>query len=289
MRHLGSFRMYEPVVREMAVRGHHVHLALGRAEALGWKAALDTLLVDHPTVTWGWMSPPVSAFWAEVAKTIRLWADYLRYFQPQYDATPKLKARAEERVPPRLVRLSGRPMFRRPRPRRRLLAVLRAIERALPPVPEIEVQLREIRPDIVLITPLVYLGSSQFEILRAALAMGMRTAFCVGSWDHLSSKALIRDMPQRVLVWNDIQKQEAVSLHGVPADRVVITGAQSYDQWFGRQPVRSREEFCARVGLPFDRPFLLYSLFGVVLGKPYRGGVRSALGCGVSVRLRIER
>ena len=260
--------MYEPVVREMAVRGHHVHLALGRAEALGWKAALDTLLVDHPTVTWGWMSPPVSAFWAEVAKTIRLWADYLRYFQPQYDATPKLKARAEERVPPRLVRLSGRPMFRRPRPRRRLLAVLRAIERALPPVPEIEVQLREIRPDIVLITPLVYLGSSQFEILRAALAMGMRTAFCVGSWDHLSSKALIRDMPQRVLVWNDIQKQEAVSLHGVPADRVVITGAQSYDQWFGRQPVRSREEFCARVGLPSDRPFLLYVCSALFWGSP---------------------
>ena len=268
MRHLGSFRMYEPVVRELAARGHLVHLALGRAESLGWKAALETLLVDHPTVTWGWLSPPASAFWSDVAKTIRLWADYLRYFQPQYDSTPKLKSRAEERVPPRLVRLSNRPLFQTPRNRQRLLVALRAIERALPSVPEIESQLREVRPHVVLITPLVYLGSSQFEILRAALGLGLRTAFCVGSWDHLSSKALIRNMPHRVLVWNETQKREAVVLHGVPADRVVITGAQCYDHWFGRRPVRSREAFCRRVGLPTDRPFILYVCSALFWGSP---------------------
>ena len=81
---------------------------------------------------------------------------------------------------------------------------------------------------------------------------------CVWSWDHLSSKALIRDMPQRVFVWNDTQKTEAVRLHGVPSERVVVTGAQCYDQWFGRQPVRPRAEFCRRVGLQDDRPYLLY-------------------------------
>ncbi len=268
MRHLGSFRMYEPVIRELAARGHQVHLALGRAEALGWSAALDALLADHPTITAGWLSPPSTAFRAELAKTIRLWADYLRYFHPDYDSTPKLKARAEERVPPRLVRLSQGRFFGRPHNRQRLLSLLRMLERALPPVPEIEQELRERRPDLVLITPLVYLGSSQFEILRSALALGMRTAFCVGSWDHLSSKALIRDMPQRVLVWNETQKHEAVRLHGVPPERVVVTGAQCYDQWFGRTPRRSREEFCRRVGLPDDRPFVLYVCSALFWGSP---------------------
>jgi hypothetical protein len=268
MRHLGSFRMYESVIREMAARGHVVHLALGRGEALGWGKALDTLLADHPSVTWSWLSPSTSAFWSELAKTIRLWADYLRYFQPQYDPTPKLKARSEERVPPRLVRLTNHPLVRTPRNRRRLQAVLRIFERALPPVPEIEQQLREQKPDVVLITPLVYLGSSQFEVLRTALALGLRTAFCVGSWDHLSSKALVREMPHRVLVWNETQKEEALTLHGIPADRVVITGAQCYDQWFDRQPVRTREEFCRRVGLPLDRPFLLYVCSALFWGSP---------------------
>ena len=258
MRHLGMFRMYEPAIRELAARGHRIHLALGRGEALGWRTALDNLLAECPGITWGWLSPSGAAFWSELAKTIREWADYLRYFQPQYAAAPKLKARAEERVPPRLVRFSNHPLFEDARNRLRLLAVLRMLERALPPVPEIEQQLRDEQPDLVLITPLVYLGSSQFEVLRTALALGLRTAFCVGSWDHLSSKSLIRDMPLRVIVWNETQKQEAVQLHGVPADRVVITGAQCYDQWFGRRPVRTRDQFCRRVGMPLDRPFLLY-------------------------------
>jgi hypothetical protein len=268
MWHLGSFRMHEPVIRDLAGRGHEIHVALGRAEGLGWGKALDNLVADCPSVSWSWLAPPTAAFWAEIAKTIRLWADYLRYFHPDYDQTPKLKARAEERLPPRLVAISKRPAFREERPRRRLLRVLRVLERALPPVPEIDAALRDRRPDLLVITPLVYLGSSQFEVLRAALARGIRTVYAVGSWDHLSSKALIRDMPHRVFVWNETQKTEAVRLHGVPPERVVVTGAQCYDQWFGRQPVRPRAEFCRRVGLEDDRPYLLYVCSALFWGSP---------------------
>ena len=268
MRHLGSLRVYEPVIRELANRGHHVHLALGRAEALGWTTALEHLLADHPTVTYSWGSASPAAFWAEVAKTIRLWADYLRYLEPDYAPFPKLRQRAAEKVPPRLLAIVNRPAFERPENRRRLARVLRALERALPPVPEIERELRDYNPDVVLITPLVYLGSSQFEVLRTALAMGLRTVFCVGSWDHLSSKALVRDTPHRVLVWNDTQQDEAVRLHGVPADRVVVTGAQCYDEWFARVPSLSRQEFCRRVGLPPDRPFFLYVCSALFWGSP---------------------
>lgn len=268
MRHLGSLRVYEPVLRELAARGHQVHLALGRAEALGWTRALDNLLAEQPAITSSWVTGSPAAFWAEVAKTLRLWADYVRYLEPEYAPFPKLRARAAEKVPPRLLRFADRPLFTLRENRRRLLRFVRTLERALPPVPEIERELREHRPDLVLVTPLVYLGSSQFEVLRTALEMGLRTAFSVGSWDHLSSKALIRDMPHRVLVWNDTQKDEAVRLHGVPADRVVVTGAQCYDEWFGRQPSRSREEFCAHVGLPADRPFILYVCSALFWGSP---------------------
>ena len=268
MRHLGSLRVYEPVIRELAARGHELHLALGRAEALGWTTALDNLVADCPTVTYSWGSASPAAFWAEVAKTLRLWADYLRYLEPAYVPYPKLKQRAAEKVPPRLLAIANRPAFQKPANRRRLTRLLRVLERALPGVPQIEQELRDARPDLVLITPLVYLGSSQFEVLRAALAMGKRTVFCVGSWDHLSSKALIRDMPQRVLVWNETQRDEAVQLHGVPADRIVVTGAQCYDDWFTRVPSRTRAEFCRRVGLPADRPYILYVCSALFWGSP---------------------
>jgi hypothetical protein len=37
-----------------------------------------------------------------------------------------------------------------------------------------------------------------------------------------------------------------------------VTGAQAYDHWFTRRVSTTRQEFCAKVGLPLDRPFLLY-------------------------------
>ena len=148
-----------------------------------------------------------------------------------------------------------------------LWAVLRACERALPLVPEFEQALRAWSPDVVLVTPLITLGSSQCDVLRTANELGVRTAVCVASWDHLSSKALMRDLPQRVLVWNETQKDEAVRLHGVPPSRVVVTGAQCFDQWFDRPPSRDRKAFCQRVGIAPDRPFVLYVCSGLLLGR----------------------
>jgi hypothetical protein len=269
MAHLGGFRMYEPVLYELARRGHEIHLSIGRSDARGWDGALQRLIAEHPAVTWSVLSPTGATFWAELARTIRIWADYLRYFHPDYDAAPKLKARAAARVPPRLVAIANRPAFSQdPGNRARLVAALRLLERALPFNKDVARELHQRRPDLVIVTPLVFLGSPQFEIIRSALAAGITTGYAVGSWDHLSSKALIRDMPHRVFVWNDTQKNEAVRLHGVPPDRVVVTGAQCYDQWFERRPVRSREAFCAHVGLPADRRFLLFVCSALFWGSP---------------------
>ena len=80
---------------------------------------------------------------------------------------------------------------------------------------------------------------------------------CIASWDNLSSKQQLRDVPDRVVVWNRFQRDEAVRLHGMPDERIVVTGAQSFDQWFDRAP-GAREEFCARVGLDPNRPYVLF-------------------------------
>jgi hypothetical protein len=267
MHHLGSFRMYESVVRSLAARGHQLRIVTGRSEDLGWEKALAALMAEAPNVSWTPLDPPAD-FWFDAGKTIRLWADYLRYFEPDYADTPKLLQRAEERMPPALVAVSRSRAFRSKPARARLVRVLRACERALPHVPEVEAFIEQEAPDVVLVTPLVYLASAQMEVLRSAIALGKRTGFCVGSWDHLSSKALLREMPDRVLVWNETQREEALRFHGVPAERVVVTGAQCYDQWFARQPARTRDEFCRHVGLPADRPYVLYVGSALFHGSP---------------------
>jgi hypothetical protein len=68
----------------------------------------------------------------------------------------------------------------------------------------------------------------------------------------------MRVVPDRVIVWNEAQKAEAVEMHGARAEQVVVTGAQVFDRWFDARPSRTRAEFCQVVGLDPSRPFVLY-------------------------------
>jgi len=108
------------------------------------------------------------------------------------------------------------------------------------------------------LSALTYSRSQQIDLFKAARTLKLPVAAAIMSWDHLSSKALLHMAPDRVIVWNDVQKGEAVSMHGLAESSIVATGAQCYDQWFERRPRRSRDEFCRAFGLPPDRPFVLW-------------------------------
>ena len=134
----------------------------------------------------------------------------------------------------------------------------RAAERAIPPRTQVFDLLDREQPDLVLLTPLLYFGSRQVDFVRAARRRGIPTVLGVGSWDHLTTKGIIHEVPDRLTVWNEAQRREAAEIHGVPPEKVSVTGAQAYDHWFAFTPSTTREEFCARVGLDAARPILLY-------------------------------
>jgi len=258
-RHFTYFRNFESVLRALAERGHHIHLAADRDEAIGGLQLVQTLAATYPRLTYGEAPARAADDDAWVAKHLRLGLDYLRYQHHIFDRALTLRVRSRDRTPQIFVTF-GRIVRRLGEPSRRLVvALLRKLEQYVPEDPAIRAFIASHEPDAVLITPLINLGSSQIEYQRAARGLGIPNALCVWSWDHLSSKALIRDWPDRVFVWNDVQRREAIDLHGVPGDRVVVTGAQCFDQWFNRQPSRDRAAFCAHVGLPADRPFVMYA------------------------------
>ena len=272
-RHFTYLRNFESVLCALAERGHRVHVAAERDEAFGGREMIDRLTRGYPGITAG-PAPERADGWYRVATKLRLTLDYLRYLEPAYETTPRLRARAETRVPRLLLGALRLPMFRGALGRRRLARLLLGWERAIPHDPAVVRYIREACPDVVLITPLVgVVASPQLDYLYSAQALGIPTALCVWSWDHLSSKALIRTLPDRVLVWNPTQRQEAIDLHGVPPDRVVVTGAQCFDQWFDRRPHRDRASFCRRVGLPDDRPFLLWVCSALFHGSPEEASV----------------
>ncbi len=175
---------------------------------------------------------------------------------------PRLRQRARDRTPLFVLALARLPF------RRAIVRLLERIEEAVPPQPGVDDFIREQRPDLLAITPLIELGSPQLDYIRAARRLGIRSALCVWSWDHLSSKALIRIPPDAVLVWNEVQRDEAERFHGLSRDRVIVTGAQCFDRWFDRQPARPRDEFCRRAGLPDAAPFVLYVCSALFRGSP---------------------
>ena len=267
--HYGYFRNFESVVDELARRGHDVHLTAERQDsALGGRDIVERLASRHDTVTFGMMPRRERAYFF-LASKIRLSLDYLRYLRPEYAATPALRRRARVRTPRGLLGALRLPLLRASGGRRLIARLLDAIDHALPPSRAIERFVDEQRPDLVVITPLVgVVASSQLDLLRSVRARRIPSAVCVWSWDHLSSKAIIRDVPDRLFVWNDVQKREALEMHAVPPERVVVTGAQCFDRWFDRLPSRNRTEFARRVGLPDERPFLLWVCSALFPGSP---------------------
>jgi hypothetical protein len=270
-RHFTYFRNYESVIALLASRGHSIHLAAERGEELGGREMVERLAAAHPTISIGFI-PDREDRWRPLATALRMTIDYLRYLDRAYETTPKLRARARERVPRAglwLLVLTG---ARTAVGRRVVGAVLRACERAIPSSPVIDSYLREQRPDALLLTPLIgVVASPQLDYLQSAKALGIPTALCVWSWDHLSSKAIVRNIPDRLFVWNETQRDEAMRLHGVAPERIAVTGAQCFDQWFGRRAT-DRAAFCRKIGLPGDRPFVLY-----VCSALFQGSASEAL------------
>ena len=255
--HFANFRNFESVVRGLAERGHQVHLIADEPETFGGQALVERIAAEHPQVTWGWGPAVGDEPWHPFAQKVRFALDYVRFLDPRYAGVPKLRIRNVERTP-RLVRWLTSGPGRLVGGHRHVHRALTALERSMPRSRSMSEFIAACKPDALLLTSLTFSRSFAMDQLKAARQLGIPTAACVMSWDHLSSKALLHIMPNRTLVWNDVQKREAVEMHGLPADGVVVTGAQCYDQWFDRQPSRSREEFCASVGLDPNRPFVLY-------------------------------
>jgi hypothetical protein len=254
----GFLRNFQSTVRLLAAHGHEIHLYAERTDTVDGQRIADTLAAECPSIRVGMVPSSRHRLWYTLGTGARASMDYWRYLDAKWDHSPKLRERgaamapAFARVVPRIPLLGSRPMLRV------WSRVCRAIDRVLPPAAEVNDLFARVDPDLLLLTPLLYFRSHQVDHVRAAQRRGIRSVVGIGSWDHLTTKGLIHEVPDRVLVWNEAQKQEAIDLHGVAADRVRVTGSQAYDHWFATEPSTSRAAFCEQVGLAAERPILLY-------------------------------
>jgi hypothetical protein len=203
--------------------------------------------------------PEHEGLWGGIAYGVRGVMDFVRYLHPRFAAAPALRARMKRKVCPRAYHwLDAIPRLP-PAAVRAAQRTLMAADRAIPVSAALTGVLREQAPDVLLVSPLVDAASEQVDWIKAARALGIRSAACIASWDNLTNKGLLRIEPDLVVVWNEAQKREAHEYHYIPERRIAVTGAQLFDKWFVQTAARDREAFCARAGLPDARPFILFT------------------------------
>src|SRR5688572_13472427 len=95
---------------------------------------------------------------------------------------------------------------------------------------------------------------SEVPLLRTARRRGVRSMAIDPSWDNFTNKLIPVRQVDRLVVWNDIMKAQAVALHGYAPDAIRVAGAPQFDPHFrARTP---RAEFFKRIGADPSRKLI---------------------------------
>ncbi|HWT92281.1 MAG TPA: hypothetical protein VN238_04745, partial [Solirubrobacteraceae bacterium] len=268
--HPGYIRNYERTIRYLLDAGHEIHIAFSNKSKQSADRVAERLTHEYVNL-WLERAPKSPRTAVEnLRRLLRLLGDYARYQHPRYVDAVALRDRAGAKllhlrrgsgpIPalfmtlyvPTLGRISHATYA--DRVSRMALRLADALPAPARPVG----WMAEHHPDIFLTTPHLAIGSNEPEFLDAARALGVPSGLLVASWDNLTNKGLIKSPTDMVVVWNEAQRTEAVELHDVPPERVVVTGAQRFDDWFEMSASTEPAEFKRRVGLDPERPYILY-------------------------------
>jgi len=89
---------------------------------------------------------------------------------------------------------------------------------------------------------------SEVPLLRTAARRRVRSMAIDPSWDNFTNKLLPVRRVDRLIVWNDLMKHQAVDLHGYEPDEIRVAGAPQWDLYFRPGPAVTRDAFFRRIG-----------------------------------------
>jgi hypothetical protein len=101
--------------------------------------------------------------------------------------------------------------------------------------------------------PVLYVASSpglvfsELPLLRTASRRRLRSMAVDPSWDNFTNKLLPVRRVSRLVVWNDLMRDQAIDLHGYRPEEIRVAGVPQFDGYFNSQP-RSRDAFFHSIG-----------------------------------------
>jgi hypothetical protein len=260
--HSPFVRLFELPFKSLTEKGHRIHIGINCLDMKkdGFDNSVVERLTKENSAITADNAPGRGDFWKKPVTALRLIVDYCRYFHPMYAKAFKLKERIALHFPRpfqkalALLSGSGKKYSRL----ESFIRFLVALDKRIPYGKAIERYIKRHAPDLIILTPLIDFGSPQVDYVKCARALGIPCVLSVASWDNLTNKGLIRIIPDALLVWNEIQKNEAMTLHFVEQEKVIVTGAQCFDIWFEKKPSVDRQAFFGKIGLAPNNVLLLY-------------------------------
>ena len=89
---------------------------------------------------------------------------------------------------------------------------------------------------------------SEMPLLRTASRRGVASMAIDPSWDNFTNKLLPVRRVTRLVVWNELMKQQAIELHGYEPDEIRIAGTPQWDRYFREGVTIGRDAFFRRIG-----------------------------------------
>jgi hypothetical protein len=137
---------------------------------------------------------------------------------------------------------------------------------------------------------------SELPLLRTARRRRVRTVAMDASWDNFTNKLVPVRPVDRLLVWNEIMKAQAVELHGYDPASISVVGAPQFDVHFRGEPRSSRAAFFERIGADPGRKLLtltttprsLYSHHDHVLRELLGAIARGEIAQSVQILVRLH-
>jgi hypothetical protein len=248
---------YEDVIATLAQSGVDVSVRYVREKNLSAEDYRETLLAHGCDVELNRLPPDKREPGALLALRLRQLANVLRYYHPDYRGREWLRefwfSKAEAgpaRWARRIGRLGSGPAILATR-------LAAGADRVVPPTKQAQKILARERADAVVAVGALWMPEFA-DFLKAAAWRSLPTAHWVQSWDNLTNKGLLHFTPDRVFVWNAVQRDELARYHHIPERTVYVTGAQTFDYWFDGDAPSSRDEFCSQIGLDPAQPIILY-------------------------------
>lgn len=115
---------------------------------------------------------------------------------------------------------------------------------------------KKYKPDLICYTS-IYSNYLCIEI--EGQKRGIKTICLIQSWDNPTSKGPFPVRPDRVVVWNNILKDEVVNHHDFAEDKVLISGAPQFDIYTDKANFLPKDKFFKKWGLNVERKLITYT------------------------------